>query len=114
MTDIDVKETFRGLSSKREEGEGIKWGSRREASASVFTLRSWREGSRGENCQHCREEIRPELYLQMQGFWGHMVGGEGQVASIQSQSREPEQHGAQRAHTAFKALPVTGAVVWGL
>lgn len=48
------------------------------------------------------------------GIWGHMVGGEGWVASIQSQSREPEQHGAQRAHTAFKALLVTEAIVWGL
>lgn len=67
LTDIDVKEPFMGLSSRREEGEVIKWGSRREASASVFTLRNWGEGSRGENCQHRREEIRPEIYLQMQG-----------------------------------------------
>lgn len=64
MESIEVKEPLRYSSGRKgEEGEGIRWHSKREASASVCTLRNlW--GC--VDCQCYREEVTPELHPWMQ------------------------------------------------
>lgn len=65
---IEMEEPLRySYGRKGEEGEEIRWHSRREASASVFALRNlWA----CMDCQCYREEVTSELHPWMQWDFG--------------------------------------------